>query len=93
MAAVLPPRRGPVYWWWTMSRSFAGRPRQRWSAPGTTVEAVSGGREAIELLSASPGRFSLVLLDLSMPGLDGERTLEGIRRSDSEASGGDLQRL
>ena len=51
---------------------------------GHAVEAVPGGREAIQLLSAFPGRFSLVLLDLSMPGLDGERTLEAIRRADSK---------
>ncbi len=47
---------------------------------GHTVEVVSGGQEALDRLSASPGDFSLVLLDLSMPGLDGEQTFRAIRR-------------
>jgi two-component system cell cycle sensor histidine kinase/response regulator CckA len=47
---------------------------------GHYVEAVPGGREALDVLAAATDAFSLVLLDLSMPGLDGERTLEEIRR-------------
>jgi nitrogen-specific signal transduction histidine kinase/CheY-like chemotaxis protein len=51
---------------------------------GHTVESVSSGLGALEAVSAHPDRYSLVLLDLSMPGLDGERTLELLRRSQPE---------
>ena len=41
---------------------------------GYTVEAVDGGREALELLQAKP--FDAVLLDVQMPGMDGFQVLE-----------------
>ena len=47
---------------------------------GHSVDVVTGGYEAVERVSASPRDFSLVLLDLSMPGLDGEQTLHALRR-------------
>ena len=34
----------------------------------------------MDRVAASPRSFSLVLLDLNMPGLDGEQTLHAIRR-------------
>ncbi|HTS31213.1 MAG TPA: response regulator [Bryobacteraceae bacterium] len=46
---------------------------------GHSVAVASGGLEALERLSAAPDSFSLVLLDLSMPELDGEQTLEALR--------------
>jgi CheY-like chemotaxis protein len=48
---------------------------------GHMVDAVASGLEAIERISETPDRYALVLLDLSMPGLDGERTLDIIRRT------------
>jgi CheY-like chemotaxis protein len=51
---------------------------------GHSVEAVNGGQEALDRVSASPNRFSLVLLDLGMPGLDGEQTLHAIRAIDPD---------
>jgi CheY-like chemotaxis protein len=50
---------------------------------GHTVEVVSSGQEAVERLAAPPG-FSLVLLDLNMPGLDGRQTLQAIRRTHAD---------
>jgi two-component system cell cycle sensor histidine kinase/response regulator CckA len=46
---------------------------------GHAVEAVAGGREALQRLSAREG-VALVLLDLNMPGLDGKQTFQAIRR-------------
>jgi CheY-like chemotaxis protein len=46
---------------------------------GHKVETVSSGQAAIDLLSASGDRFSMVLLDLNMPGLNGEETFDAIR--------------
>jgi len=43
---------------------------------GHTVEAVEGGREALELLRAKP--YDAVLLDLQMPEMDGFQVLEQI---------------
>jgi DNA-binding NtrC family response regulator len=38
------------------------------------------GVEAVEIFRANPGRFALVLLDLTMPRLDGEQTFTELRR-------------
>ncbi len=38
------------------------------------------GLEAVEIFRASPDRFALVLLDLTMPHLDGEQTFAELRR-------------
>ena len=38
------------------------------------------GREAVEIFRAQPQRFALVLLDLTMPHLDGEQTFTELRR-------------
>jgi CheY-like chemotaxis protein len=40
----------------------------------------SDGREAVEIFRADPGRFTLVLLDLTMPHMDGEQTFAELRR-------------
>ena len=47
---------------------------------GHAVDVVLDGRTALERLARCPKCFSLVLLDLGMPGLDGEGTFEAIRR-------------
>ncbi|ACB77899.1 ATP-binding protein [Opitutus terrae] len=44
--------------------------------------AAADGREALELFRAAPGAFALVLLDLSMPVMDGRETFEEIFRLD-----------
>ncbi len=38
------------------------------------------GAEAVEIFRADPGRFTFVLLDLTMPHLDGEQTFTELRR-------------
>ena len=50
---------------------------------GYTVETVSSGAEAIAMLRRSVS-FSLILLDMGMPGMDGIATLSAIRALDSE---------
>ncbi|MFI5143002.1 MAG: PAS domain S-box protein [Thermoanaerobaculales bacterium] len=47
-------------------------------AGAETVEA-SNGREAVDLVLASPGRFALVVLDLVMPVMDGREALHHLR--------------
>ena len=41
---------------------------------------VADGREAVEVFRTDPGRFALVLLDLTMPHMDGEQTFAELRR-------------
>ena len=41
---------------------------------------VCDGREAVEVFRAEPDRFALVLLDLTMPHMDGEQTFSELRR-------------
>jgi PAS domain S-box-containing protein len=41
---------------------------------------VADGQEALETFQAEPSRFALVLLDLTMPNLDGEQTFAELRR-------------
>ena len=58
-------------------RSTAARMLQR---IGFDIVLVSDGREAVEVFRADPGRFTLVLLDLTMPHMDGEETFAELRR-------------
>lgn len=46
---------------------------------GFTVSDAAGGREAVELLAQDVDRFRLVLLDLTMPHMDGDATFEALR--------------
>jgi CheY-like chemotaxis protein len=48
---------------------------------GYRVQSVAGGREALEACAAPDCEIRLVLLDLSMPGMDGEETLRRLRAS------------
>ncbi len=47
---------------------------------GFDVITASDGREALELFRADPSRIALVLLDLTMPHLDGAATFRELRR-------------
>lgn len=47
---------------------------------GFTVSDAAGGREAVDLVEQDPHRFRLVLLDLTMPHMDGDATFDALRR-------------
>ncbi|HET6572341.1 MAG TPA: ATP-binding protein [Fimbriiglobus sp.] len=51
---------------------------------GFVVAEAAGGPEAVEQFRADPGRFALVLLDLSLAGSDGEDVLSELRRGRPE---------
>jgi DNA-binding NtrC family response regulator len=48
---------------------------------GMTVQSVHDGHRAIELLANHP--FSVIVLDMRMPGMDGLATLKAIRERDA----------
>jgi two-component system response regulator len=47
------------------------------------IQHAVSGEEALDYLRSEEARPGLILLDLNMPGLDGRKTLEYIKRSDS----------
>jgi DNA-binding NtrC family response regulator len=47
---------------------------------GFDVTEANDGREAVRIFAADPAGFRLVLLDLTMPHLDGNETLAELRR-------------
>lgn len=49
---------------------------------GFTVDLASDGLDAVERFQENPRRYTFVLLDLTMPRLDGEETLRRLRESD-----------
>jgi PAS domain S-box-containing protein len=51
---------------------------------GYTVMLAENGPQAIEMFHKDPNRFSLVVLDLSMPGMSGVQTLPELRRTRPE---------
>ncbi|AOS43508.1 Blue-light-activated protein [Lacunisphaera limnophila] len=57
-------------------RTVAARMMERL---GFTVVTAVDGRDGMEKFRAEPGRFTLVLLDLTMPHLDGEETFRQMR--------------
>ena len=46
---------------------------------GFEIELAADGREAVEKFRAAPARYTLVLLDLTMPHFDGEETFRQLR--------------
>ena len=54
-------------------------------AEGYEVSIAKDGYEAVERLDADPD-FNLVILDLSMPGMDGRKVLDRIRGSKDTAA-------
>ena len=47
-----------------------------------SVEKAKNGREALNLIEASPASFSLIMLDLIMPVMDGFDVLERLKKLD-----------
>ena len=41
-----------------------------------------GGREAVEIFRANPGRIDLVIMDMVMPGIGGDQAVEMMRAID-----------
>lgn len=65
---------------------------------GMAVLSAGSGAEALEVLRAHPGEVRSVLLDLSMPGMDGRATLDALLAVDGSlrvvlSSGFDEQAL
>ena len=56
------------------------RPRRLLMSAGYEVVAARGGHEAIAAVEAEPDRFALVVLDLTMPELDGRETHDRLKR-------------
>lgn len=56
--------------------------RQVLREAGWEVVTAQSGLECLELVRAQPGRFDLVVLDLTMPEMDGEETFQRLRDLD-----------
>ena len=54
------------------------------SKAGYEVFSADGGQEALDIFNAENGRFNLIILDLSMPGMSGWETLAEIRKIDKD---------
>lgn len=63
-------------------RAVAGRMLQRL---GLAADSAADGEEGLGRYFEVPGRYALVLLDLTMPRLDGEQTLRRLRERDPGA--------
>ena len=53
---------------------------RRRARAGHTVERAADGREAVARFAAAPERYGVVLLDMTMPRLDGVGTFRELRR-------------
>ena len=53
---------------------------------GFDVDAATGGQEAVEIFSTSSESFVAVILDLTMPGMDGDATLAELRKIDPQVT-------
>ena len=60
---------------------------------GFDVLAVESGEQALEILRAGEPRVDMVVLDLTMPGLSGEKVLRAIRGFRPQPAGADRERL
>ena len=62
-----------------MNRTFATCWWSTSGERGCEVTAAAEGREAIGLIQRTPGRYTLVVTDLQLPGLDGLAVLRAAR--------------
>ncbi len=53
---------------------------------GFAVDTAQSGFEALDIFGKNPGRFSAVLLDLTMPLMDGEETFNRLRARDPKVT-------
>jgi len=60
--------------------------RRVFSEAGFEVETVQSGFECLEIFRKQPHHFDLILLDLSMPFMDGEETFRRLRELNPETA-------
>ena len=46
------------------------------------MDTAAGGRQALETLSREPDRYDLVILDLGLPDMDGDRVLAELQKAE-----------
>ena len=51
---------------------------------GYTLKTVDNARQALELFAAQPDQFDLVITDMTMPGLTGDKFAGELRKIDSD---------
>jgi CheY-like chemotaxis protein len=87
LTAYLPKERNGLtwiseFWWWTMTCRSAAVLRASLSAARYEVDTAASGEESLEMMKDR--KYHLVLLDLSMPGVDGLELCRTLRAT-SEA--------
>ena len=84
--AALPPRRSPgsTSWWSTTARSTAKWPARLWRGSASRPTPSTSGSEALAAVAAR--RFDLVLMDGSMPDMDGYETTRLLRQREAGAA-------
>ena len=54
---------------------------------GLATQYASNGKEAVEMIQANPDAFSMILMDLQMPVMDGITATQLIRQHESSTNG------